>query len=212
MNLIIEFGPQSIALLLAVFQLNKLSLAYKFIFLQLCLTIVTDALALWSKNHINTNESIYNVYVIIEMVLLSFAIYNSIDNVRFKKLIQYTTGAFVPISIIAMIFNNINELNYPILIFSFLSIAFFNLYFIIHPKTEKSLFRNAMMIIAIGHVIYFLGVTPYFVGRHLLIEAYPQIAHVLFSYINMSLAAIRYLCIAVAFGILLMNNKRSEIA
>jgi len=212
MNLIIEFGPQFTALLLAAFQLNKLSLAYKFIFLQLCLTIVTDALALWSKFQFNSNEAIYNIYVVFEMVLLSCVIFNSIENIKFKKLIKYTIGAFVPISIISFMIGDIQKLNYPILIFAFILTAFFNLYFIIHPNTEKSLIRNPMMIVAIGHVIYFLGVTPYFVGRHLLIESYPEIANLLFSYINISLAAIRYLCISAAFGILLMNNKRINLA
>lgn len=213
MNLIIDFGPQFLALTLALIQLRRLSLAYKLVLLQLCITIITDAFALYTKLQFRSNEGIYNVYVVLEMVLLSSVIYQAIENYKFKKLIKYTVSAFLILaSILLSISSTMLELNYPILIIAFISIAFFNLYFIIHPKTEKSLIKNPMMIIAIGHVIYFLGVTPYFVGRHFLIEAYPEVANVLFSYINMSLSAIRYLCIATAFGFMLISTKKTSLA
>lgn len=180
--------------------------------LQLALTIATDFAAMQYSGFYRSNELIYNFYLLLETLFLSAAVYFSIENKSFKKIIKLLIALYFIIAIATFSINSIHILNYTALIFGFFILAIFNLYFIIHPDTKKSLLGNPMMVIAIGQVIYFLGVTPYYVGRNVLISDYPILADKLFNYINNSLAVIRYLGILIGFSILLYNTSRKARA
>jgi hypothetical protein len=208
MKLILEFGPQFIALILALIQIKTLNRGYIFIALQVALSISTDLIAINYTGFQQSNELIYNFYLLLETILLSAAIYYSINNKSFKKIIKALIGLYFVVAIITFSLSSIHKLNNTTLIFGFFILAIFNLYFIIHPDTKKSLTKNPMMVIAIGQVVYFLGVTPYYVGRHVLIAEYPLLADKLFNYINNSLAIIRYISILIGFSILLYLNNR----
>lgn len=203
---LLNFGPQLLALLFGLISIRRLTLPYCLILAQISFSLFTDIFAIKYSNYHSSNEIIYNIYLIIETALLSSAIFYSITSNTVKRILGIALLAYLCFVLFAFSNTSILRLNYPILILGFILVALSNLYYIIHPTTEKSILTNPFLIISIGHVIYFLGVTPYFIARDLIIGDDPIMETALFSYINLSLMVLRYIACATAFMLVLRKN------
>jgi len=209
---LLNFGPQLLAILFGLISIRRLTLPYCLILAQISFSFFSDILAIKYSNYHSSNEIIYNIYLIIETALLSSAIFYSITSNTFRKILGITLVAYLCFVLIVFSRASILQLNYLILILGFVLVAFCNLYYIIHPTTEKSILSNPFLIISIGHVIYFLGVTPYFVSRDMIIGDDPVMEITLFSYINESLMVLRYTFCAAAFMLVFRKNYNLQLS
>jgi len=208
---LLNFGPQILTILLGLISIRRLTLPYCLILFQILFSVFTDFFALQYLNFHSSNEIIYNIYLIIETSLLTSAIFYSVHSDKVKKILGISLITYLFFVLFIFSKSSFLLINYQLLITGFIIIAFSNLFYIINPSTEKSIIKNPFLIFAISHVIYFLGVTPYFIARNLIIENNPEMEYTLFSYINMTLMIIRYSFCAFAFFIVLRKNITLQV-
>jgi len=211
-SFLLNFGPQILTILLGLLSIRRLTLPYCLILFQILFSVFTDFFALQYLKFHSSNEVIYNVYLIIETSVLTSAIFYSVNSDKVKKILGITLIAFLFFVLFIFSKSSFLQINYQLLITGFIIIAFSNLFYIINPSTEKSILKNPFLVIAISHVIYFLGVTPYFIARNLIIINNPEMEFTLFSYINMTLMILRYSFCAFAFFIVLKKNNALQMS
>lgn len=204
--------PQFIVLMLSLPLMGRLSIAMKLIALQAAFSILADLTAygcveFWGIK----NEFVYNIYMLGEYVLILSAIYFSVQDSFVKKALRICLVTFPILAMTSYLFVSFLELNHIILVFSFLFLSAFNLLYLILPDVRNSSPADPMIWVSIGHIVYFLGVTPYFAGREFMINNRPDLADELFSYINIVLATVRYLFIAIGFTILYFTLNKSKL-
>lgn len=203
----IEYIFKSIGIIFGIALINRISLSYRLICLQLFVSLITDSIAEWSGDNFGSNYLVYNLYMPIEVILLSWAgvlsIYQNIWRTRFKMLIYF----YILTSIILFYFNPIHEFNTLLLIIGFLFLGILNLFLVIDPEGIKSPIKNPMMIISIAHILYFCAVTPLFIGRSYMLEKYPEMTNELYNLVNSSIMLIRYSLIAIALIIVFINAR-----
>ena len=89
----IEYIFKSIGIIFGIALINRISLSYRLICLQLFVSLITDSIAEWSGDNFGSNYLVYNLYMPIEVILLSWAgvlsIYQNIWRTRFKMLIYF---------------------------------------------------------------------------------------------------------------------------
>lgn len=209
---LLNFGPQILTVILGMISIRRLTLPYCLILFQIIFSVFTDFFALQYLNFHASNEIIYNIYLIIETSLLTSAIFYSVQSDKVKKILGIALITYLFFVLFVFSKSSFLQINYQLLISGFIIIAFSNLFYIINPATEKSIFKNPFLILAISHVIYFLGVTPYFVARQMIITDSPEMEYTLFSYINMTLMIVRYSFCAFAFFIVLRKNIALQVS
>lgn len=200
--MLLESTPQLLVFLVGLFLIKDLAWSYRFVYLQIIVSLITDTLAYeYIKTH-PSNEVIYNVYLILEVVLLTAAFLSAYPDSRSRNFARFTLPVYTTIAVIWQVFRESPNLNFQLLSLGFIIIACLNLLYIIHPQIEKSPLKNPMLIISFGMLIYFMGVTPFFVSREFMLSQNPEMADTLFSYINNSLMIVRYSAYLIAFLIL----------
>jgi hypothetical protein len=209
---LLNFGPQILTIILGLISIRRLTLPYCLILFQILFSVFTDFFALQYLNFHASNEIVYNIYLIIETALLTSAIFYSIHSNNVKKILGIALITYLFSVLLIFSKSSFLQINYQLLITGFIIIAFSNLFYIINPSTEKSILKNPFLIFAISHVIYFLGVTPYFVARQMIITDSPEMEYTLFSYINMTLMIVRYSFCAFAFFIVLRKNIALQVS
>ncbi|MEX1188022.1 MAG: hypothetical protein WED33_02115 [Bacteroidia bacterium] len=202
----IDLLAQIVVLIISLPMFGGLKLPYRLLILQVFISLIIDYIAYLVAQTSTSNEIVYNVYIILETSILCLVIYFSFVTGTVKKGIWIALMIYILIAIVFTSTHDIYQLNYKLLISGFILISILNLIYLIHPGINKSVLKNPLMIISIAHIIYFLGVTPYFIGRSLMIEKSPLMVNELFQYINKSLMYIRYGLIAIAF-LLVWRNK-----
>jgi hypothetical protein len=207
----VELYAQLTVLILSLPLFGRLNWAYRLLIFQVFISLITDYIAYQFSKQGTSNEVIYNIYDIIETLLLSGLVYLSFQSEKIKKGIRISILIYALFTIISLSTHNLFKLDYKLIIVSFIFISSLNLIYIIHPEVNKSFSKNPLMIIAMSHVIYCLGITPYFIGREMIIEQNTDMANELFDYIIKSLMYVRYGLIAIAF-IVVWKNKLSPIA
>lgn len=185
-------SPQLIIFILALWQRKNLSFGMKLIAVQALVSLGTDILAFlciefWGI----TNAFVYNIYMVAEFLLIAAAFESAINSPRIKSLIRTSLFLIPAFALYTYTFADFFRFNYLVLTVSFLILSIINLVYLIFPDLRVTS-NDGLFPVSIGHVIYFLGVTPYFVGRELIIENSPDLADVLFDYINNALAMCRY--------------------
>jgi len=192
--------PQLIVMMLSLPLIGKLSMAMKLIVVQVAFSLSVDLLAYFSVHFWTmSNEFIYNIYMLVEFVLIGSAIYYSIHNQIIKKIIQISLFLLPIFAALSYFRLNFMQFNHIVLVLSFLLLSTYNLLYLIVPDYRNSVTSDPMIWVCIGHVIYFLGVTPYFAGREFMINSRPDLANELFSYINLVLVICRYFFIGIGF-------------
>ena len=199
--------PQFIIVVLALFQRSKLSTGVKFMALQALVSCFADMMAFccirfWGIS----NEFIYNFYMIAEFVIIALAFRSAINSVSIQRAIRISIIAFPVFAVLIFGLTSFMSLNYQVLALSFLVLSVINLVYLILPDIRLNS-SDGLILVAIGHIIYFLGVTPYFIGRELMIQSQPEKANELFVYINLVLAICRYLFIILGFLSLSLRKK-----
>jgi hypothetical protein len=212
MNSLAFVLPQFIVLMLSLPLMGRLSIAMKLIALQAAFSVLADLTAygcvqFWGIK----NEFVYNIYMLGEYILILSAIYFSVQDSFVKKALRICLVIFPILAMISYFFVSFLELNHIILVLSFLFLSAFNLLYLILPDVRKTAYPDPMIWVTIGHIIYFLGVTPYFVGREFMINNRPDLADELFSYINIVLATVRYLFIGIGFTILYFTVNKYKL-
>lgn len=202
----VELLAQITVLIISLPLIGRLNWAYRLLILQVFISLIVDYIAYLVGQQGVSNEIVYNFYIIVEPILLSGVIYFSFDSNRIKTGIRIALYLFVLLTVISFSLQNLLLLNYKLLIAGFFIVSILNLIYIVHPEVNKSVFKNPLMIISIAHIIYFLGITPYFIGREMIIEQNREMATELFNYINKSLMYARYGLVAIAF-IAVWRNK-----
>jgi hypothetical protein len=209
MNSLLLTLPQLIVLILSLPFIGKLSMAMKLIVVQVAFSLLVDLLAYFSVHFWTmSNEFIYNIYMVVEFVLIGSAIYYSIQNQVVKKIILISLFALPIFAAFSYFRLNFMEFNHIVLVLSFLLLSAYNLLYLIVPDYRNSTASDPMIWVCIGHVIYFLGVTPYFAGREFMINSRPDLADELFSYINLVLVICRYLFIGI--GLITLYSFKSQ--
>jgi hypothetical protein len=179
----------------------------KFIAAQALFSVLTDISAYSCVKYFKiSNEFIYNIYMLGEFILLSSALYFSIVQSFIRKILIKSLFILPAVTLLSYLFVSFYNLNYLILALSFIFLSVFNLLYLIVPDIRREDKPDPMFWVVIGHVIYFLGVTPYFAGREIMLSRSPDLADELFSYINNVLAICRYAFIAL--GIILTYYKQ----
>lgn len=204
--------PQFIILIISLPVYRRLSAGLKCIAIQAGFSLLADLTAFfciqfWSVG----NEFIYNIYMIGEFIFISSAIYFSMQDSIIRKIIQVSLIAFPAIAITSYLIISYMEFNHFVLVLSFLLLSVYNLIYLIFPDYRIGKSSDPMIWVSIGHVIYFLGVTPYFAGRELMINSRPDLADELFSYINIVLAFCRYFFIGIGFITLYLKFNKTAI-
>jgi hypothetical protein len=207
MNEYIDYIFQTIGILFCLTVINKISWAYRLICFQLIISLITDFVAEWSGKKFGTNYLIYNMYIPIEVILLSLAGVLSIYQINWKKRFEKLIYLYIFISIVLIYLNPIHEFNTLLLIVGFLFLGVLNLYLIIDPNGNKAPGKNPMMIISIAHILYFCAVTPLFISRTYMLDRYPEMTNELYQIVNRSLMLIRYFLIAIAMIIVFINAR-----
>lgn len=207
----VELYAQLTVLILSLPLFGRLNWAYRLLIFQVVISLIADYIAYLFRIEYKSNEIIYNIYDIFETLLLSGLVYFSFRSEKIKKAIAITIIIYAILAIISSSTHDLYKLDYKLIIVSFIFISSLNLIYIIHPEVNKSFSKNPLMIVAMAHVIYCLGITPYFIGREMMIEQNRDMANELFNYIIKTLMYVRYGLIAIAF-IVVWKNKLSPIA
>lgn len=204
--------PQLIIVLLAIFAPVRLSWGMRLIAIQAFISFCTDLTAFYMAKMLGmNNEFVYMIYMIAEFVLIAEALKQSIIKApRIKKLIQIVTFVFPTLALLTMATTNFEEFNYPLLSVSFVILAVINLAYLILPDIRKQP-DSGLLLVSIGHVIYFLGVTPYFVVREIMMANSPQLDEELFDAINIVLAMCRYGFVIAAFVMIYIVYSKRRI-
>ncbi|MEZ5172156.1 MAG: hypothetical protein R2850_01250 [Bacteroidia bacterium] len=188
---------------------GRLGIASRLIAVQAGVSFLADIAAYYCMSTWNSNnEFIYNLYMLFEFILISGAIYYSINHITIKKIIKFLLIAFPIVVLLSYIKLEFTRLNHLALVINFILLSVFNLIYLVFPDYRDPKSVQPMLWVSIGHVVYFLGVTPYFTGREFIIENWPEMADTLFDYINNMLAVLRYLLIALGFALLYFRNEK----
>jgi hypothetical protein len=204
--------PQLIIVLLAIFTPARLSWGMKFIAIQAFISFCTDLAAVYMAKMLGmNNEFVYMIYMIAEFVLITEALRRSMINApRINTSLQIVTFAFPILAILTMAITNFEKFNYTLLSISFVILSVINLAYLILPDIRKQP-DDGLLLVSIGHVIYFLGVTPYFVVREIMMTSRPDLDEELFDYINIVLAMCRYGFIIAAFVLIYIAYFKRKI-
>lgn len=202
--------PQLLVLALSLPQWGRLGAAARFIAFLAGVSFLIDiaayyCMSVWNSN----NEFIYNIYMLAEFIFISGAIYFSINHPTIKIVIRFLLFAFPLSVLLSYIKLDFFQLNHFALVVSFILLSVINLIYLIFPDYRDHNSVRPMLWVSIGHVVYFLGVTPFFTGRELIIEKWPEMADTLFEYINNILAVLRYLLISLGFALIYFRTNKT---
>jgi len=203
----IDYIFQIIGLILGIFVFKQINWSYRLICFQLFISLCIDLIADWSGRNYGSNYLVYNIYMPLEVLMLSFAGILSINRSEWKLRFTNILYLYSIITVFVFIFSSIRVFNTNLLIFGFIILGSLNLYLIIDPDGIKSIKRNPMMIISIAHILYFCAVTPLFVSRTYMLDKYPEMTNELYQLVNRSLMLVRYFLISIAMIIVLINAR-----
>ncbi len=199
--------PQFVIVCVAFLQRSKLSTGMQFMGLQAFISCIADLLAFSCTNvWAVSNEFIYNYYMIAEFVIIAVAFRTAMNSKPIQRAIQISIITFPIFAVFMLGLTSFTSMNYQVLAISFLILSVVNLVYLILPDIRVNP-SDGLVLVAIGHIIYFLGVAPYFIGRELMIQSQPEKANELFFYINIVLAICRYLFIIFGFLSLSFRKK-----
>jgi hypothetical protein len=194
------FVFQFLAIIIGLLAFSALTDNYRLILIQIIISVIVDLLAIYVVRYIKPNNIfVYNIYMPIEFLTLSFSAYLTLNGNKLKHFLLYGITLYCLIALVSFILNGFSNFNTILLILGFILMSSFYLFILISPNIDKSLIRNPFMIIVIGQIIYFLGVTPFWVLRDVLLLINSQFETKLFLLINKNLMMLRYAFCFIAF-------------
>ncbi len=207
MRIFLDYIFQFLGLTIGILSLPKIKLQYSLIFIHLGMSLLTDFYAEWYGRLTGSNYEIYNVYMILEVLLLGGSAMLYFKKRTWNNRLNIIMLFYLIFALCSFYWNSIYVFNTYLLIIGFILIGSINMFIIIEPNGEKSIFKNPMILISIAHIVYFCAVTPLFICREYLLHNNLQLTDELFDIVNRNIVIIRYFLISVAFIIIFYELK-----
>lgn len=165
------------------------------------------------ENRHTSNVWVFNIYFLLEVLLLVSAAYYLINRPSLKKPYLVVLSGLVLAWITMFFFKGIGVVYSPFFIsYSFLLVVLY-LYAISanHLFKTKRIYTQPMFVLCLAMIIYFGGVMPLFGTINVLNRDYPVLAKKLF-YINKGLVGLRYALVALTFWLCAREGKTTSNA
>lgn len=210
---ILILSIELLAILIGIYYWQVLSIPYRLFWLQVLLSCSNEFVA-WMIQHYwgFNNVPLFNVYAIVEMLLLGTACRLLFTRSSLKKFLNIGLFAVSIYWLAVVIIDGITLFNNHV----FVAIALFNvIYFfclLIDNSifNKKELYKQPLFLIAVASILYFATVIPFFGLMNYLTNSDMTLAIKLFK-INISAAILRYSLVAAAFYLYARQAKKAYV-
>ncbi len=205
---------QLLALLAGFYCMDRLTLPYKLLLVQIFLAFINDIVAWAVQKYAGYNNVLlYNIYTVVEVWLLGSAGWLLLTSPMIRQIVKYLLPCLTIIWIVNTIINGINVFNNWAVISNAIFFIVFYLMLLIENSifSHKKLYKQPLFLIAMAIIIYYATIIPLFGLMNYLTSSNMQLAGKLFK-INFGAAILRYSLIAVAFYLYGRQAKRAYVA
>lgn len=204
---------QLLAILAGFYCINRLTLPYKLLLLQIFLAFINDIVA-WAVQKYGgyNNVILYNIYTIVEVWLLGSTCRLLLTSQKARQIVKYLLLCLTIIWIVITIVNGINIFNNWTVVTNAIFYVIFYLVLLIDKSifSHKKLYIQPLFLISMAIIIYYATIIPLFGLMNYLTSSNMQLAGKLFK-INFGAAILRYSLIAIAFYLYGRQAKRAYV-
>lgn len=218
LQLLIKSLSPAIAIILGVYSFRFMNTFFKLLFWQVLMYMFFFTMSYVVTNyqtahHLNENNQwLFNIYLIIETVLLCIALFNYL-NYQSKMPLYGMLSVLVTFYAVQTMLNGIYHYNKYSDIAACIALSAVSARILFNQfQYSKQLAQARPAIWAIvGLLLYFACSVPYIAMMDFLELHHPKLNTFLFRIINGFLANIRYLCLAIAFYLIRFNALKSPL-
>ena len=199
------------AFLVGILTIRRHNPVFRLFFFDLMLGLAneTTGLILYYVFSIKNNLWAYDIYVLVETMLVGFACYKLIDNKLLKKTIPWVLGGFTGLLIVHVLLKGVNQPPIMSLMVSNIILTCLFLYVMIQLINTRAIGREPLFWISIGLIIYYGCSIPYWgVFSYLLKNDLPLLQKLLMLFWVIDI--LRYGLTTLSF-LLLPKKTKTEI-
>ncbi len=204
---------QLAAIVAGFYCIDKLTLPYKLLLLQIIMAFINDIVAWAIQKYVGySNVPLYNIYTIVEVWLLGSACRLLFKNPVVRRMISYLLPCLTIIWMVNTIENGISVFNNWAVISNAIFYVIFYLMLLGDNSifTRKELYKQPLFLISMAIVVYYATIIPLFGLMNYLTNSKMQLAGKLFK-INFGAAILRYLLVATAFYLYARKAKEAYV-
>ncbi len=185
---------------------RELDKFYKLFLLQAVIALGVYAIVAYDFSA--NNQTLYNVYIAVEYMILMLAAAAVFSKQRERLWILAGFSFFAIVFALNLVWKGANQLtNYAV---AAGAIPVLIIYLILIYRSSQNKNSKAMVWLCLGLVIYFCGNAPFLALMGFLEKNYPKLNEVFQLYILESLGHLRYILAAVSFWLYLRHRRSSN--
>lgn len=204
-------GVKVVALIFGVYFWKKLDLGYKVLLAQVLFAFIAEAAGKILSVKYYPNAWVFNIYMLIEFLLLSIAA--SLFITRFKKIVIVIISCFVIAWVLQAYNSGLTKLFNWLFVLSSLGITvmYAAILFMHGMFTKRHFYSDPLFLVCVSIVVFFACIIPLFGLLNYLIKDDIIIAKKLYL-INVGASIFRYSLVAIAFYLYGRQAKRAHVA
>ena len=208
LKLLNEVGLQAVVMVLGLIGYRRLPLFFKLIWWQVIASVFNYSMGQLLAHYFKVNQATYNVYIVIEALLLVLAGFYVLKSTKFRQARMWLLLLIIVVFVGQVLISGIGTLaNYALCIYSIMiaGVYLLVLFQAIDRRREEK-HANAIILVGLGIVICFACNAPYWAMFNYLNETYMEISTLLYNYVLNPLSNLRYLMVALGFIVLIRRS------